>query len=462
MIARLLARTSHPLRGLGAKSAWCRGLQSPAVLRRPVALAASADSRWLYVANRDSGSISIIDLAKREVAGERKVGQRLSDLIFVPGSQRLLTLDEGQHELIVLAARGHEVEVTQRLAVSPYPVSILVAPGGREATICSLWSRRLTFVALGPVAVEPAASITRVLDLPFAPRAQVHLPDHQRLLVADAFGGKLRSSIRRSTPWPSRREIPGHNIRGLGITAGGQMLLISHQMLNDLAHSIRNDIHWGLLMTNDLRWLKIDSVIAGGEQFYRGGHMHPLGDAGRGGGDPGPLDVAADGTVVVAISGVSEIAFGQESNFSMQRRKVGRRPTAVRVAPDGQTAFIANTFDDSISLLDMSQKEIMATISLGPSPELSLAQQGELLFYDARLSHDGWMSCHSCHTDGHANGQMNDNFSDRSFGAAEARAVALGRQRHAAAGLEWPDREPRGADPQFSGKDHAAGRPARE
>jgi cytochrome c peroxidase len=59
-------------------------------------------------------------------------------------------------------------------------------------------------------------------------------------------------------------------------------------------------------------------------------------------------------------------------------------------------------------------------------PELSLAERGELLFYDARLSHDGWMSCHSCHTDGHANGQMNDNFSDRSFGASKRVLSLLG------------------------------------
>jgi len=65
-------------------------------------------------------------------------------------------------------------------------------------------------------------------------------------------------------------------------------------------------------------------------------------------------------------------------------------------------------------------------MSLGPSPELTIAQRGELLFYDARLSHDGWMSCHSCHTDGHANGQMNDNFSDRSFGAAKRVLSLLG------------------------------------
>jgi cytochrome c peroxidase len=89
-------------------------------------------------------------------------------------------------------------------------------------------------------------------------------------------------------------------------------------------------------------------------------------------------------------------------------------------------AYIANTFDDSISVLDLAQRSITSTILLGPQPELSLAQRGELLFYDARLSHDGWMSCHSCHTDGHANGQKNDNFSDRSFGAAKRVLSLLG------------------------------------
>src|SRR5205085_3605010 len=112
-------------------------------------------------------------------------------------------------------------------------------------------------------------------------------------------------------------------------------------------------------------------------QLYRGGHMHPLGDAGRGGGDPGAVAVAADGTVVVTISGVNEVAFGKENDFSMQRVKTGRRPTAVKLSSDGQTAFIANTFDNSITVLDLRECKIKSTISLGPSPELSLAQRGE-------------------------------------------------------------------------------------
>jgi YVTN family beta-propeller protein len=312
------------------------------------------------------------------------------------------------------------MQIKQRLAISPYPVSICVAPDGRQATIASLWSRRLTFVDLGE-----SLQISGVLDLPFAPRCQLLLPQGQ-LLVADSFSGRLAMIDRQRRELVATREFPGHNIRGLGVSPDGQMLIVSHQMLNELAHSIRNDIHWGLLMSNDLRWLKVESVLAGGKALYHGAHMHPLGEAGKGGGDPGGVDVAADGTVCVAISGVNQVAIGKEGDFSMFRVNVGRRPTAVRISKDGQTAFVANTFDDSISIVDLVARAVAATVSLGPQPALSLAQQGELLFHNAKLSHDGWMSCQSCHTDGHANGQMNDNFSDRSFGAPKRVLSLLG------------------------------------
>jgi YVTN family beta-propeller protein len=347
--------------------------------------------------------------------------------VEIPGSNQLLAVDEAAHELLLLQPDEDGVRVEQRLAVSPYPVSICVAPDGKQATIASLWSRRLTFVELGET-----LQITAVLDLPFAPRCQLLLAgDGTRsvpatLLVADSFSGRLALVDPTKRELLGTREFPGHNIRGLGVSPDCQMLMVAHEMLNELAHSIRNDIHWGLLMSNDLRWLKVESVLAGGKSLYHGAHMHPLGESGKGGGDPGGVAVAADGTVCVAISGVDQVAIGKEGDFSMFRVNVGRRPTAVRISADGQTAFVANTFGDSISIVDLRARKVAATISLGPRPELSLVQQGELLFHDAKLSHDGWMSCQSCHTDGHANGQMNDNFSDRSFGAPKRVLSLLG------------------------------------
>src|SRR5256885_7131117 len=80
------------------------GSESQAALRRPVALAESADGRWLYVANRDLGSVSVVDLLSRKVAAEHQVGQSLADLKRLSSSSRLLAVDESGHELIVLEA----------------------------------------------------------------------------------------------------------------------------------------------------------------------------------------------------------------------------------------------------------------------------------------------------------------------------------------------------------------------
>ena len=121
---------------------------------------------------------------------------------------------------------------------------------------------------------------------------------------------------------------------------------------------------------------------------------------------------------------------GQEEDFSLYRIRVGRRPTDVTINDAGTTAYVVNTFGESVSIVDLDEREAKGKIPLGDLPDpatLSEVDRGELLFYDASLSHDGWMSCHSCHTDGHTNGMLNDNFSDASFGAPKRVLSLLGR-----------------------------------
>src|SRR5262249_54264343 len=79
-----------------------------------------------------------------------------------------------------------------------------------------------------------------------------------------------------------------------------------------------------------------------------------------------------------------------------------------------------------VSVIDLPQRKVLAEIRLGTQPKLSVAEQGESLFYDARLAHDGWFSCHSCHSDGHSNGLLNDNQGDGSFGAPKRVLSLLG------------------------------------
>src|SRR5205823_9856301 len=56
------------------------------------------------------------------------------------------------------------------------------------------------------------------------------------------------------------------------------------------------------------------------------------------------------------------------------------------------------------------------TIALGGPRERSPARRGEALFLDARRSHHQWMSCATCHIDGHTNGQNFDTLNDDSYG----------------------------------------------
>jgi cytochrome c peroxidase len=54
-----------------------------------------------------------------------------------------------------------------------------------------------------------------------------------------------------------------------------------------------------------------------------------------------------------------------------------------------------------------------------PKLATSLSAQGELDFYSGRLSHDGWMSCSSCHVDGFTADLVSDTFGDGGFGNAK-------------------------------------------
>ncbi len=398
------------------------------MLRRPLALQFSGDGKTLYVANQQSGTISVVDASEKKVISEVAAGKKLSSLAFLAQRNLLLATDEAAHEVILLKIEAaDQLKVVQRLPVSPYPVNIIAAADGNRCFVASLWSRRVSAIDIKDDANQPLV-LAKQVDLSFAPREQTLLAKENKLAVADAFAGRLAFFDPADLSLQVSKEFPGHNIRGLGVSVDGKKILVAHQMLNDLAHTIQNDVHWGMLMSNDLRWLKVESALAGGKELYHGAHMHPLGEPGKGSGDPGGLDMSAAGTVVVTLSGVNHITLGKEDDFSLYRVPVGRRPVAVRIAPDGKSAFVANMYDDSLSLVSLADREVTATIPLGRQPDLTQIERGEVLFHDANLSHDGWMSCNSCHSSGHANGQLNDNLSDLSFGAPKRVLSLLGQK----------------------------------
>ncbi len=394
--------------------------------RRPVALAWTGGD-LLAVANRDAGSVSLVDVGKRKVVGETVVGQRLTDLASLPGGRLLLATDEEASELLLLETNGSGVTVRDRVTTPHSPVSVAVATDGSFVTVASLWARRVSLFRIDSERGELRKE--RVTDLPFPPRRQWMDVAGERLVLADAFADKVVALRLPDLHLVSTRTLSGHNVGDLTLAPNGSDLLFSHQVLNPLVPTTRSRVFWGTVMRNGLTGIELaelfDEFRAPGATFARWKH-YPVGGNGKGAGEPGPMLFTKAGTVILGIRGTGEVAVGGSLNAEWTRLTVGERLVAGLLGPDESFAFFADVFGEAIRVIDVGKHVLASSISLGPTPKPGLLQRGEALFHDSRLSLDGWYSCNSCHTGGHTSGRLNDNFDDHSFGTPKRVPSLLG------------------------------------
>jgi YVTN family beta-propeller protein len=406
------------------------GPDLPSRVRQPVALSPSDDGSRLFVANGRSGSLSVIDVSTSRVASEIDLGRRLADVALLPGGSHLLAVDPEGDALILVDVRPGIPRAVARRAVSPDPVRALVLPGGRRCVVASRGSRRLTSLEIGPTAGDgaPVLGPSRALDLPFRPLALASLRGGDRLVVADAFGGRLAVVDPAAGTLIKLWAIPGHNIRGLAASPDGRWLGVAYQVLERSARTKLEDIHFGALMRNTLRVFPVEGVLGPGtdDALLDESREADLDGFGNGAGDPAALAFDRDGGVVVALAGVGQLAVSGSPTGQLRRVAAGRRPWAVALSPDGQTAYVADAAEDVVWAVGLPSGHRRRAIPLGPRPEPDAAERGERLFFDARLSHDRWMSCHSCHSDGQTNGLLADTLGDGTFGTPKLVPPLLG------------------------------------
>jgi len=96
------------------------------------------------------------------------------------------------------------------------------------------------------------------------------------------------------------------------------------------------------------------------------------------------------------------------------RIELSGRPMGLKVGRDDRTVYVANYLDNSVQVVDLAERQITRTFSLGGPKEPSLARRGESIFYDARRSLDQWYSCHTCHYEGGTNSVPTDTLNDGS------------------------------------------------
>jgi cytochrome c peroxidase len=398
--------------------------------------------------------VSCVDVNRRNIRAEWQIVKSLSGIVSC--TDHLLVLDDDQHRLVsarpIDVAGKYELQILSDITVPKYPVDIAVSDDQSTIAVSSLWSRRLTLLA------EDAAGNLQqrhMIDLDFAPR-RLKFISGNLLIVADSFGGRLQLVDPAKGQLLTSRNVYGHNIRGIGVNPGNNSLLVTCQTLNSGTFTSYERIFWGVVMQNGLHTIPVASLTAesttaaaktaaanefgdasygssydrsygssvgssnpSGDISYVAHQQYPLGTPSIGSGDPGDLVITNSDTTLLLLSGVNQVAFRTASHLPFERLKTGLRPEAISLNASQSHAVVVNRFDDSLTLISLSGEApaVETTIPLGTLRPFTLEEQGEQTFYDARVSLDGWYSCHSCHTDGHTNGLLSDTFGDEDRGA---------------------------------------------
>jgi hypothetical protein len=419
------AATDKPVRLPATVSSWTD-------LRPARPLVIAADGPSFIMVGREDGMLHWVNLNSQQVESS-KAASRISDavrqghtgtiLLFDPAAGELISCRHDATGWIQLARQQMDLPMAsppqQRVQPVSYPDSIrpvrlAASLDGTQLCVSSPWQQSVWCFTLDDRGMPLADSCSQV-RLKFFPGHIAALPDGG-WLIADAYGGHL-AVVRHSTAATSvesAQTIFGHHIGGIDLSPDGQSLLITHQVLSRVAHSTRDDIHWGSVMQNVVSLIDVSSFRLSKQEFDRQRRVIPLGDTGNAAGDPGPI-IFREGGFLVASRAANRVWVTDSMSVPAQDITVGDYPDSMAML-DHEHVAVANLLQNTVHILNLTALSHFACIG-SPPDQLTSAERGERLFFSGRLAHDRWMSCSSCHVDGHTSDLLPDTLGDHTFGS---------------------------------------------
>lgn len=393
--------------------------------RQPTAMVVQSDTRIL-VCTKLTGEIHCVDPQSATSNVEFGPSDFRFDHLVALDDQLLLASDAAGEQLVVLRKRvpGKGWEIVKRLD-APGEIGGLCHDAASGQIVASgIWSRILYRWKFHPS--DGSVERLSTIDLPFAGGAIALGAGQNHLFVADAFGRNLAVvDLVARTVWA--HTLFDHNIKSMFVDTKVNELVYAHQLLNEFIPSLQGEITWGGMLSNNARQLKLELLLdPSNEDIHAGNVFTALGFTGQGGGQPTCLKRLDTGGLVATLGGSSKLAIQRGSRFEFDYYPTGLYPVQCEVSNDQQQIFVLNQFGDSLSVFE-TETGAAKHIPLGSVRTPTLTERGEQLFHDSRLSHDGWMSCESCHSRGHTNGHLNDNLSDYTQGTPKRILSLLGQ-----------------------------------
>ncbi|HEX9187790.1 MAG TPA: multiheme c-type cytochrome [Vicinamibacteria bacterium] len=396
------------------------------VYKNPVNLAFRPDGREVWAACEASGSVVVVDAVRRARVAEIPVGGQATDLVFSPDGSTAYVTSRLNDSVVVIDVATREV--LRSLPVADEPHGVAVDPGGK-----TLFVMGTAFDAVSVVDLATGKE-TKRLAASRNPWSAALSPDGRRLLVTNA----LSRFVPFRTPPVSevtvfdvasqrvedRWVVPESNLLlGVAWHPSGEFALATLNRTKNLVPMTR--LLQGWTITNGIAVLwkdgRVDQVLLDEPQRY----FADVTDVAFAP-DGKKAFVTSAGTDRVAVIDVERLValvrrssdeerkdvlpnwLGASSEFVVARIPVKENPRGIVVAPDGGTAWVANTLDDSLSVIDVARGETVARVDLGGPRKVTHLREGERLFHSANIAFQRQFACATCHPDGHVDGLTYD------------------------------------------------------
>ena len=365
----------------------------------------SDDGTLLACTNRDSGTVTVVDLRTISKRFEVPVGTKPEGLTFLGDSHRLATAVYADDKVVFLNADSGKVDGSTQVYDEPYGV-VSNASGSRVY---------VTLEYPGQVIEVDCStrSILRSMAAGSFPRGLALTAGGKLLLVTEYYTAQVRAldveAGREVMHWPGRktdnlaRQIVVHpsrpkaylsHIRSRTVAAHGEGSIFPYVTVIDLP---KDD---ATKETSASRSVENDERKRFPMDAFRGNFVVA---------NPWDIALAPDGKQLYVVFSGTDDLFACNIIDDDYREitprgyvELGHNPRAVRVAPDNKTVYVYNALDFNVVGYDTTSLKPTTTIAVTKNPLGKEILAGKILFYSALQPMVGrrWISCSSCHPDG--------------------------------------------------------------
>jgi YVTN family beta-propeller protein len=358
----------------------------------------SPDGGRLLVANADNGTVTVVDAGVHKALREIKVGDKPEGVAWI-----------NEHLAAVTVYREHTVvffdpengSIVTKLAVPHEPYGIVTKKERSRAWVTHDYPGAVSEIDL------KTKQIARDMKVGAFTRGLALSNDESRLYVTEFYTGILRAvdlktgAIVESWKGHSTENLSRNVVLHPKRPKAYLSLLRSRVEVNQGAGSIIPVLSVCDLDAHDgtrRRGVMLDTYN-GFDVVCNPWEAAVSPDGKR-------LYTIYAGTNDMNVSNTVDDDFKEVENTGKFR--LGQNPRAIRLSPDGETAYIYNTLDFSVGVYQTPYMRRIASIKVCDPPKTPEWVRGKVLFAsaDPPMTSRRWIACASCHPDGLSDGRV--------------------------------------------------------